>query len=501
MSDNGASISNASRTYYVSCCFTTAGLLCSFALISIVGMCTWPRNSMEQSPISSEYNVNSSHIIVITSTGESTDTRGIYRISQIIERTRTLEHLGFCPYLKLCHFSTGVSFQSSASVILFLDQRSSFSSAVSTSSNLSWGFDQSSTNTSEQRQRSSTFWTTKSSTTTTSDQRGKLLHPGSSSTPLRGLLVLEPFYDSPSESANNEEHSKSFLGGPYNFTISYNPIATINLNEVIRLANTDNPTKGNSSILLRSTSTTPSLSHEEKAQHKEKQSATNEGSTNNGNNRDHLSVIDIERQKLKRKVSVVTILDTCHTPSNREGYIQELSQYITVDTYGKCGRPCPSSTREECLVHLERLNQYMFILVFEKHLCQHYQSELLWQVLELTSLIPITFSGVDHFHTLPKFSFIDALSQPPRALAQHIKFLEVHPEHLQRYQNWRQKILLAHVDWQCQLCRHLISGTLESISEVSAPLPPQARCTKWPQLQFKRRRRRRKRWTRWKRTS
>ncbi|TRY77388.1 hypothetical protein TCAL_03846 [Tigriopus californicus] len=461
-------------------------------------MCVWPSTSTDQSPTSSEYNVNSSHIIVITSRGGSTDAQVIHQISQIIERTRTLEHLGFCPYLKLCHFSTGVSLQSSASVILFLDQRLSSSlsaSSLSTSSNLSWGFDQSGTNTSEQRQRSSTFWTTKPSTATNTDQRGKLLRPGSSSTPLRGLLVLEPFYDHPLDSANNEEHSKSFLEGPYNFTISYNPIATINLNEVIRLANTNDPTKGNSSILLQSTSTPLSISSQGvKAQQKGTLSPTNEGSTNNGNNRDHLSAIDNESQNLKRRASIATILDTCHTPSNREGYIQELSQYVTVDVYGKCGRPCPSSTREECLVYLERLNQYLFILVFEKHLCQHYQSELLWQVLELTTLIPITFSGVDHFHTLPKFSFIDALSQPPRALAQHIQFLEIQPQHLQRYQQWRQKILLAHVDWQCQLCRHLISGTLQSISEVSAPLLPQARCTKWPQLQFKRRRR--KRWTR-----
>ena len=41
---------------------------------------------------------------------------------------------------------------------------------------------------------------------------------------------------------------------------------------------------------------------------------------------------------------VATIIDTCESASNREGYIDAMQRFVNVHVYGECGAPCPGDT-------------------------------------------------------------------------------------------------------------------------------------------------------------
>ena len=75
----------------------------------------------------------------------------------------------------------------------------------------------------------------------------------------------------------------------------------------------------------------------------------------------------------------------------------QVSKHLPVHTYGRCGSlPCPGSSLRDCLVSLDRRG-YDFILVLERHLCQHYQSRALWEALKhAKNMVPVVFGGVDY---------------------------------------------------------------------------------------------------------
>ena len=55
-----------------------------------------------------------------------------------------------------------------------------------------------------------------------------------------------------------------------------------------------------------------------------------------------------------RRRLVATILDECHTPGNRELYIEEMRKAdLEVQVYGKCGAPCPGHSKADCLKHID----------------------------------------------------------------------------------------------------------------------------------------------------
>lgn len=114
--------------------------------------------------------------------------------------------------------------------------------------------------------------------------------------PLRGLLIPDPG----SQRALAPAAAKSVR--EVDFTISYLPGATININKVFKIPKKAAPVR---------------------------------------------APVQAKRTRHSRgRALVATILDECETESNREAYIQELSDHIEVAVYGRCGVPCPSTSRE-----------------------------------------------------------------------------------------------------------------------------------------------------------
>jgi len=71
---------------------------------------------------------------------------------------------------------------------------------------------------------------------------------------------------------------------------------------------------------------------------------------------------------------VAWFVSHCVTPNRREDYVKELSKYIPVDIYGKCGN-LTCSNRNHCKEMIRR--DYKFYIAFENSLCTDYVTEKL----------------------------------------------------------------------------------------------------------------------------
>jgi hypothetical protein len=94
------------------------------------------------------------------------------------------------------------------------------------------------------------------------------------------------------------------------------------------------------------------------------------------------------RSILKTKQSgkiLVAIISNCKDSSNRLKYIQELKEYISVDVYGQCGKPCPAVL--DCRQYA--YSKYKFYLAFENSLCDEYVTEKFFLALHSARIIPI----------------------------------------------------------------------------------------------------------------
>ena len=72
-----------------------------------------------------------------------------------------------------------------------------------------------------------------------------------------------------------------------------------------------------------------------------------------------------------------------------------MQKYMSVDLFGKCGRPCPSKFKDgrdgDCKMILG--TEYKFYLSFENSLCKDYITEKLFEILKY-NIIPVVLNGV-----------------------------------------------------------------------------------------------------------
>lgn len=72
-----------------------------------------------------------------------------------------------------------------------------------------------------------------------------------------------------------------------------------------------------------------------------------------------------------------TLISACGAPSSRTEYIKDLQNYIPINLFGKCGRPCPKN--EDCREHISK--NYKFFLLFENSICRDYITEKFFDTL------------------------------------------------------------------------------------------------------------------------
>ena len=72
----------------------------------------------------------------------------------------------------------------------------------------------------------------------------------------------------------------------------------------------------------------------------------------------------------KKLGTAAALISNCHAPSKRWRLIMRLKDYMSLEVYGRCGKPCPENI--DCREFIAK--NYYFFFSFENSLCQDYIS-------------------------------------------------------------------------------------------------------------------------------
>lgn len=117
----------------------------------------------------------------------------------------------------------------------------------------------------------------------------------------------------------------------------------------------------------------------------------------------------------------------CETPSRREVYVHQLSNFIPVDVYGGCGNlDCERNhthwlSHPKCYDILEA--KYKFYLSFENSICSDYVTEKFFEIMR-KDMVPVVYGGANYSQIAPPHSYINALDFTPETLAEYLKMLD-----------------------------------------------------------------------------
>ncbi|XP_042857553.1 alpha-(1,3)-fucosyltransferase C-like [Penaeus japonicus] len=139
----------------------------------------------------------------------------------------------------------------------------------------------------------------------------------------------------------------------------------------------------------------------------------------------------------------------CGTVSKREDYVQELSKYVPVDRYGRCGKRCGG----RCWVDILSRN-YSFYMGMENSLCDEYVTEKLYLPL-VYNLVPVVWGASNYSQLMPPNSYIDARDYHPKELAELLQRLSADPVAYGKYHVWRGFWEARVGGTFCELCHRL----------------------------------------------
>ena len=108
----------------------------------------------------------------------------------------------------------------------------------------------------------------------------------------------------------------------------------------------------------------------------------------------YVPTADKNRFQLVEHLSpVVYVQSSCDAPSERDSYVQELMNYINIDSYGQClnNKQLPVQLRDAAesmndAEFLKLMAKYKFTIAFENAIGDDYMTEKLWRPIHLGSI-------------------------------------------------------------------------------------------------------------------
>ncbi|CAH8660449.1 unnamed protein product [Schistosoma rodhaini] len=173
---------------------------------------------------------------------------------------------------------------------------------------------------------------------------------------------------------------------------------------------------------------------------------------------------------------VAWFVSNCGAKSPRLQYAKELSKYISVDIYGKCGtKICPRNlVRDPLLPDCFKLirENYKFYLSFENSLCRWYITEKLFKNALKNDILPIVMgASIEEYERVaPPYSFIHVDQfESPAKLADYLKYLDKNDTAYNEYFAWHGHGIIH--DWdsqpQCAMC--LLAHTSQAFGPYWVP--------------------------------
>jgi hypothetical protein len=145
----------------------------------------------------------------------------------------------------------------------------------------------------------------------------------------------------------------------------------------------------------------------------------------------------------------MSIISDCHASSQRQIYIDHLSDYLgahRIHQYGACGnRKLPPPPVQNAA---KVISTYKFYLSFENTIQQGYVTEKLFTVLNMGGIIPVYYGAPDVPNITVTPSYINAMDfSSPKALGQYLLFLEKNPSEYEKYHIWRSSPKYFHPEY------------------------------------------------------
>ncbi|CAH8668006.1 unnamed protein product [Schistosoma margrebowiei] len=168
---------------------------------------------------------------------------------------------------------------------------------------------------------------------------------------------------------------------------------------------------------------------------------------------------------------VAWFVSNCQPKGPRMMYGKELSRYIQVDIYGRCGiLTCPREVDSQCFTLLGK--HYKFYLSFENSLCPDYITEKFYGNALINNIIPVVMgaSYEEYKRVAPPHSFIHVDQfESPEKLANYLKYLDRNDTAYNEYFSWYEHGTIG--VWfplpQCAIC--LLAHTAHKLKPYTFP--------------------------------
>ena len=105
----------------------------------------------------------------------------------------------------------------------------------------------------------------------------------------------------------------------------------------------------------------------------------------------HNSKFEVNYDYFQNKTRMVAILvSNCRDHANRLPYVNQMQNHITVDIFGKCGKPCMENFSDRKTGECKQIiaKEYLFYLAFENSVCKDYITEKFFYMIQ-QSIVPV----------------------------------------------------------------------------------------------------------------
>ncbi|KXJ28465.1 Glycoprotein 3-alpha-L-fucosyltransferase A [Exaiptasia diaphana] len=142
---------------------------------------------------------------------------------------------------------------------------------------------------------------------------------------------------------------------------------------------------------------------------------------------------------------VAWISSNCRDSFGRFSLVKNLSKYIQVDIFGKCGlNRCPMGIHKlqspDCSL---KLRKYRFYLAFENSRCVDYITEKYWQNALDNELVPVVMGGADYENIAVPGSYINVNDfESVKQLADYLMHLAANADDYNNYFKWKTRFKL-----------------------------------------------------------
>ena len=172
----------------------------------------------------------------------------------------------------------------------------------------------------------------------------------------------------------------------------------------------------------------------------------------------------------RRRYTIIWIVSNCYTPSKREAYVKELSEFINVKVYGKCSPEktylVPYGNAKRNSAKLSRLNRAElykrllanshFYLSFENSICNEYITEKFFYALDSPAVPVVMGPNRSQYEKIaPSKSFIHVDDfESPSHLAQYLRDVANDYERYLKYFEWKSKFVVEQTDVSYSFCKY-----------------------------------------------